>query len=1423
MRGRWQRYRAWLTAGLGTALLLGMAPVVEAGAVPGSTRAPSAASDSKAGAAAEGTRAAGTEEQAAALAERTGEPVEIASLRGESSEVFAAPDGNLEAREYLRPVRTRVGGEWKAIDTQLAPAADGMVAPGATTVGMEFSGGGTAPLVRMSKAGRELSLSWPDALPQPRLEGDAAVYPEVLPGVDLRMGVQADGFTQLLVVKSAEAAQNPELAELRLHLGATGMSVRETAAGGLEAVDAGAGGAVFEAPQPVMWDSSGGTTPGARGAAGSDPAADEPAAGESGKLAPVDVQVAQAPDQLVLTPDAQVLKGADTVYPVFIDPQWYSPRASAWTFASKYWASSPQWKFNGENNAGMGYCGWDYCAPHDTKRVFYRIPTSRFAGKSILSAEFVVRNNWSASCSERSVELWRTEDISASTTWNSQDAGSGFWLDKLDTRSFAYGYDGCAAKDAEFGIKAAVQQAANNKWSTMTFGLRAASEDDKYAWKRFSDKAFLRVKYNRPPPQIKMAQLTMEYGGVCKRPGEKARIRSLGKIQATEVRDPDGDNVAVQFQAKWDGGSWKPAKSTSRPSGSTFWIALPNSGPDAIPKNKDVNWYARAYDGAQWSPWSYAGDTKTACYFVWDTNEPAAPTVVSGEYPESDPADPNDPWLDGVGQYGTFTLDSPSSDANRYWYGINGDPVPGNQISTSGGAARDVKILPTRSGLNFITVQSFDTAGNNSEIRTYQFRVKAGQPDRATWQLDEPAGATQAEGSTPPRTLGLKGGAATGAAGIDGTALGLNGTDAYAVTDLSAVNNTGGFTVSAWAKLDAKPTTGAAVVASQPGNERMGFALHYAAAHDRWIFNGFSADTPDATVHRAMAPNPGGVQTGAWTHLVGSYDSVEDKLRLFVNGTLVGETPFVSTWNARRGLQLGAGSAAGVAKDFFPGTLDKVQIFDKRIAQDEVAKLYAKQTIGDPGRPAIAVFELDEPAGATEISGRGGVLPARYHGGVTTGVPGVAGKAAKFNGTDGYARIGQTSGPHINSERSFAVAAWAKLDAKPDRQATVVAQAGEFALGFELYYSAAYDRWVFNQYASDTPGAPIIRAMADQPGDAYAGTWAHLVGVHDTTANTLTLYINGKKAGSTTLVDAFYAAGSMYVGAVSVNNTLKSHFPGTIDDIRLFDRPISPAEVQQLYKQRAFVKGRWLFEEVSGSPPATTPDASGEGRPMTLEGGAKLGAGWIDFSGLQLDGVDDHAAASMPVDTSGSFTLTGWAQAAAMPGGAVTVASAEGGATNAFSVRYLPDAGDPNAPGRWQVVLPSSDAADAPVVRADNANFYDVREWNHLALVYDGFARELKLYVNGVLEETACADSDGDGEPDQAGCKDLVPWAEHAQSFKATGELQIGRAKRAGGFDEYFPGTIDDVWAFQGPLSEDQVAWLASQWFDVPTQVPPGG
>ncbi|WP_239009254.1 LamG-like jellyroll fold domain-containing protein [Streptomyces sp. CFMR 7] len=1365
-----------------------------------------------------------SEAEAFAAARKSGESVEIPSMRGESREVFATPSGDLEAREYLRPVWTRVDGQWKAVDTDLATVPGGLVAPKATTVGLAFSGGGDAPLVRMEKAGRELALTWPGALPAPELDGSMATYRNVLPDVDLRMGAQEDGFTQLLVVKTAEAARSSALKELRLKLGTEGVEVREASEGGLEAVDKGAGSAVFEAPKPMMWDSSPGEgAPAARAAKAADAERDgerdgEPGAGESGKLAPVDVTLPAGGDELVLTPDQDVLVGGDTHYPVFIDPQWYSPRASAWTMASKYWASSPQWKFNGENNAGVGYCGWDYCAPHDTKRLFYRIPTSKFAGKSILSAEFVVRNVHSASCTARGVQLWRTKDISSSTTWNSQNA-SGFWIDHLKTESFAYGYTGCASKDAEFDVRSAVQQAANGKWSTMTFGLQASSESDRLGWKRFSDKAYLRVKYNRPPAQVKMSQLSMEYGGTCKNPGSAARVRTLGKIYANKITDPDGDNVALEFQAKWDAGDgkglivrWKPARTSAKKSGSNFSISLPS-----VPQNKTAHWYVRAWDGAQYSPWSTAGDP-TACYFVYDASVPRAPAITSGEYPASNPENPDDPWWDGVGKYGNFSVKAADNDVTKYWYGINGDPTSKNTLTTTGGAAKVARILPAEPGVNFITAQAFDAAGNGSEVRTYQFRVKAGQPDRATWQLDEPAGATAGQGSTPPRTLTLNGGAVPGAAGVKGTAVHFNGTDGYASTDLSPVDTSRGFAVSAWVKLDRK-TSSAADVVVIPGNNAPGLELYYSATHG-WSFNQYKSDDINGGLVRVAQGDTSKVTVGAWTHLVGSYNSAADLLELYVDGLLVGSVPYATPWEARRGLQIGGRNISGTPSYLFPGTIDEVQLFDKPLTRSEVDKLKVHQSIGDPGRPAIGIFPLDEPADATEIAGQGGVLPAAYHGGVTPGQTGVKGKATKFNGTNGYARIGQASGPHVNTSRSFTVSAWAKLDRKPTSAGIITAQAGQQRPGFELYYSSTYDRWAFNQYASDSADAKIIRAMQADGVTARLGEWVHLVGVHDTVAETLTLYVNGTKAGATKLSGAFYADQSMYIGASNHSGAVGNFFPGTIDEVRLFDRPVSDEEVLQMFRQRPLVKARWKLDEAGTTTPATSPDDAGTAGALTLGGAAKIGWGFMD-AGLELDGVSGYASTpTVPVDTGTSFTVTGWAQAAAAPEDEVAVVSAEGTTQSAFALKFVPDAKDPAGPGRWQVDLPSADTASPSVEKVANGEFYDVMEWNHLALVYDGFAKQARLYVNGSLQEIACSDANGDGDADETGCEDLISWAEDTLTFKAGKSLQIGRAKQDGSWGGYFPGAVDDVWAFQGALNDTQIEYLASAWFDVPTEVP---
>ncbi|MFC8422087.1 LamG-like jellyroll fold domain-containing protein [Streptomyces sp. NPDC057236] len=1384
-----------------------------------------------------------SESDALAEAERTGEPVEVSAQRGESREVFAMPEGRLEAREYLRPVWARGQDGWKRVDTDLVTTDEGTVAPKAATVDVRFSGGGTAaPLVRMRRAGRELSLGWPAPLPEPRLAGAVATYPSVLPDVDLRMTAQEDGFTQLLVVKTAEAAASEELAELRLKLSASGLEVRETDEGGLEAVDRGAAGAVFEAPKPMMWDSGTGeqeaaSTASRAAASGARAATDtaraegdgEPDAGESGKLAPVGVEVTAARDELVLTPDADVLRGADTTYPVYIDPQWYTPKASAWTMASEYWASSPQWKFNGKSDAGLGYCNWSYCKPYDTKRLFYRIPVSTFAGKSILSAQFVVRNTWSASCSARSVELWQTKGISSSTTWNSQKA-AGFWIKELASESFAYGYSGCAAKDAEFDVRPAVQAAADSRSATMTFGLRAASESDGHGWKRFSDKAYLRVKYNRPPAQIKMSQLTQDPGGACARPGAAKRVRSLPKLRANDVTDPDKDPVRVQFEASWDAGDgkgfttrWTSAASTYKASGSDFSLSLPSS----IPKNKTIGWSARAHDGAQWSPWSWAGSS-TACNMVYDTSVPAGPSISSGQYPPSDPEDPQDPWLDGVGRYGTFTIDSPSGDVSKYWFGINGDPTAKRTLTTSGGGAKTMKFMPTRPGVNFVTAQAFDTAGNGSEIRTYQFRVRAGQPDRLSWNFDEPAGAADAQGQGGAWPAGLSGGARPGADGVTGNGLQLDGVDDHAAT-VSPVLNTGkSFSVSLWAKLPADKPNTAAVAVSQAGHHSSGFEIYHSSALGGWVFLRHTTDAPGTTTVRAVQPAcPSGDtacengRLGVWTHLTGVFDNPNQQLRLYVDGELAGTAAFTGPWDARGRTILGAASHYGTMENFFPGHLDEVQLFDYQLTDAQVGDLAAREPVGT-GRPAKLVWPLDEDADATSVVGRGQRADATLKGGATSGTDGVDGRAISFDGVDDHATPGR---PVLDTFQSFAVSAWVRLPRdKAPTAAIAVSQLGTTRRSFELYHSSALGGWVFTRPESDTTGAPLVRATHTAcPADTNCaagrlGEWNHVVGVYDADTSQLLLYVNGVLQATAPFPHRWSSEGPLSIGSgLKPDGGVSSPLKGDIDDVQLYDRAVSDDEVRQLFQQRPLVKSRWMFEETTGTSPVTTPNAVPGAGALTLYGGAtKSDTAFIDFGSLKLDGIGGYAATTpVPVDTGASYTVTAWAQAAALPQNGVALVSAEGSTQSAFTVRFVPDTADPEGLGHWELAVPGKDGADATVVRVANSEFYDARDWNHLAVVHDGFAGQVRLYVNGTLQEVTCAVED-DGET----CTDHASWAENTLTFKATRSLQVGRAKTDGTWGEYFPGLIDDVWTFQGALSDEQIGKLAVTWFDLPTEVP---
>ncbi|MCP3820392.1 FG-GAP-like repeat-containing protein [Streptomyces sp. A3M-1-3] len=649
------------------------------------------------------------EEYALEQAAATGQPYELASARTESTDTWAQPDGTWSVKRYGTPVRMLRNGAWIPTDTTLAFGSDGKVVPKASTVAVTFSGGGAGPLLSGVKDGRTLSLTWPKALPVPTLSGNVATYAEVLPGVDLQLKAEVEGFSQLLVVKSAQAAQNPELASLKYKLDTVGLSVSTDAETGSVTATNPAGQTVFTSPSPLMWDSTtvtSGTPAAAQMGAMSATAVEGEVPGDAFDPAP-GAQDAQMPttvtgDTLEIKPDQALLTGADTKYPVFIDPSWAWGEKQNWTRVYKQYPDTSFW--NTKDPIRVGYEA-ETGGSDRISRSFVQLDTSDIKGAQVKSSTFRIRNTWSWSCQDRPVQLWHTGPISKKTTWNKQPAQIGG--QPLDTVNDAKGWSkDCAAGNLEFDATAKIREAADKKWSSITLGMYAADESDTFGWKKFDAKtAVLETKYNNPPKVP--ASLGTNPKTDCKTGG------AIGNTKVSlyaKIDDKDAGNLTAEFQL-FKASATAPTVSKSIPAAkgkiATFAV------PDGDLPTGDWTWKVRAKDQDNaYSAWS------ATCKFTIDRTRPSKPPVITSEGNKFPPGDNGWPSATGKAREdGKFTF-APNgvTDVDHYSWWTDYDP---DVHDAAPGVPATVK--PPGYGPHFVYAYSVDEVGNRSDIATYLY------------------------------------------------------------------------------------------------------------------------------------------------------------------------------------------------------------------------------------------------------------------------------------------------------------------------------------------------------------------------------------------------------------------------------------------------------------------------------------------------------------------------------------------------------------------------------------------------------------------------------------------------------------------------------------------------------------------------------
>ncbi|MFJ1598390.1 LamG domain-containing protein [Streptomyces sp. NPDC088261] len=1104
---------------------------------------------------------------ASARAAASGEAVEEVTQRTAYSTTLANPDGTFTLTQSTTPQRVkRADGSWAGIDVDLERRADGSVGPKAAAVALSFSGGGAAAgdMIRLGDGERSFSLDWPGPLPVPTLDGATATYAEVLPGVDLRLTATSEGYRQVLAVKSAQAAASAELERITFTAAGDGLEVAGGAGGGLRAVDED-GNVVFNGPAGQMWDSAGDeSAPVTRSlTAAGGPATDGvddpslPGAGDATAELPVTVDAGT----VQVKPDLDLLRGSETVYPVYIDPPVGLGGAVERTKISS--DGDKFWQFDGDK--GVGRCGSAdgyYCGDNYIDRMLFEFAPTNLNGKYVLDATFRAHETWSFNCDAKWLNLARTNNISEGTRW------PGPWvIDHMGDRLVSAGRgDNCSPsqpdKWVEFhddpaqsneNLTPTVRAFADGKFSRLTLMLWAKDEDDPRAWKRFDRNAELQVTYVLQPGVPQDVGVIPGLGNVGQcwtNPDDPLTVTSLTPtVQArvvTKVK-PKNDEEKGSLQAgfrvarKLTDGTWEEIWSATS-SGSDPHGTLEKT-PTTQRTDGTVYRY-RARTQSRWSSGGQSGELISAfspwCYFKIDATAPKAPTITAGTPYTKCTANACEA-KGGPGVAGTFTFTPNAADTDIIGYRWRLKSGSASETKRVGGATYTERlVIPKLAGTQVLTVEAIDVRERKGPPEDFTFNVAPAEGEVGRWHFDDGVAGSGVTVAKDTATVGPRHDATLRTAGAGWSTMARRGEadqslwldsadpanqQAYASTSVAAVNTLDSLTFSTWAYLT--DASSSHMVMTTPGSQAQAFALYYSSSTKGWVFSHTAADsaTPVILTSKADTANP---PLGVWTHLAGVFktegddgvpdlDPANDTIQLYVNGRPQGAPVKLAAaataqgavyrpWTALGGLQFGRSVIRGESGLYFRGRIDEAAVWQRALNAEQVLEESRLLEDDGPANELVADWDATTASGTTI-----GEMSPYPHAALNLSATGAVldgdDHALVLDGVSGYA---STQGPVVDETGSFTVSAHVqlaeqKLAAKPvgykaqvaGQRAGAQSAQSSWALWVIKPAEDTY-QWQFTRTAVDASGRVTKDTAITPLADlAEVNTWVDVTGVFD--------------------------------------------------------------------------------------------------------------------------------------------------------------------------------------------------------------------------------------------------------------------------------------------------------------------------------------
>lgn len=301
--------------------------------------------------------------------------------------------------------------------------------------------------------------------------------------------------------------------------------------------------------------------------------------------------------------------------------------------------------------------------------------------------------------------------------------------------------------------------------------------------------------------------------------------------------------------------------------------------------------------------------------------------------------------------------------------------------------------------------------------------------------------------------------------------------------------------------------------------------------------------------------------------VTGSYNSGSSSSTCFFDEIATGTTNYAIG-------QAKVATNQGYEGEDYIGLIDEFKIFDYALSASQVAYEYNRGT-------PIGWYKMDECTGTTiynnaknsngEAGGNNGTLTLGASGTTSAGTcttsgawaNGASGKlnaSMDFDGSDDYITLGSPAA--YDDMSAFTIAAWIYPTGWGEGSyGRIIDKDGANDLSFLLYNGASENSIQLFR------GRTTTDAQANAANNSISlNQWQHVAGVFDQTTNTIQIFIDGQEVsyatqeGGSGNLDSD-AADTLYIG----NNAATTRtFDGQIDDLRIYNYPLSQAQIEKI-------------------------------------------------------------------------------------------------------------------------------------------------------------------------------------------------------------------------------------------------------------------